>query len=88
MDMILNSVLMSIDGNFILNIDGSEQNFESGAAATDTIDFTVVYAIQRIGVKDGKVYIEVCDQTDVIAQQNKVWIKSEKARTGAEPSFF
>ncbi|MCD8336752.1 MAG: hypothetical protein LUD18_05650 [Lachnospiraceae bacterium] len=88
MDMILNTVLNSIEGEFILNIDGTEQSCESGVAALDAIDSAVVYAIQKIGVKDGKVYIEVCDQTEAIAQQNKVWMEAEKAKTGVEPSFF
>lgn len=88
MDMILKTVLKSIDGEFILSIDGMEKNCESGTAALDSIDFSVVYAIQKIGVKDGKVYIEVCDQTEMIARQNTVWIEAEKARNGAESSFF
>ncbi|MCD7726010.1 MAG: hypothetical protein LUI12_10765 [Clostridiales bacterium] len=88
MDMILNSVLNSIEGEFILDVDGTEQSCESGAAALDAIDPAVVYAIQKIGVKDGKVYIEVCDLTDVIAQKNKVWMEAETVRTGVEPSFF
>lgn len=86
MDMV--SVLKSIEGEFILNIDGKEQNCESGAAALDAVNPAVVYAIRKIGVKDGKVYIEVCDQTDVIAQKNKVWVEAETAKTGVEPSFF
>ncbi|MCC8149949.1 MAG: hypothetical protein LIO96_00375 [Lachnospiraceae bacterium] len=86
MDMI--SVLKSIEGEFILNIDGTEQSCENGAVVLDVINPAVVYAIQKIGVKDGKVYIEVCDQTDVIAQQNKVWMEAEKAKTGVESSFF
>lgn len=87
MDII--SVLKSIDGEFILNIDGTEQSCESAAAAAlDVINPAVVYAIQKIGVEDGKVYIEACDQTDAIAQQNKAWMEAEKAKTGVEPSFF
>ncbi len=39
-------------------------------------------------MKDGKVYVEVCDQTDVIAQQNKAWMEAEKVKTGVEQSFF
>ena len=86
MDMI--SVLKSIEGEFILNIDDKEQSCENGAVALASINPAVVYAIQKIGVKDGKVYVEACDQTDVIAQQNKVWMEAEKAKTGVEPSFF
>lgn len=86
MDMI--SVLKSIEDEFILIIDGTEQSCESGAATLDAIDPAVVYAIQKIGMKDGKVYVEVCDQTDVIVQKNKVWMEAEKAKTGVEPSFF
>ncbi|MCD7825571.1 MAG: hypothetical protein LUH14_06400 [Clostridiaceae bacterium] len=88
MDMILKIVLKSIEGDFILNIDGTEQSYESGAAARDSIDPAAVYAIQKICVKDRKVYIEVCDQTEAIAQRNKGWMEAEKAKTGVEPSFF
>lgn len=88
MDIILNAVLKSIEGEFILNIDGTEKNCKSRAATRDAINSAVVYAIQKIGVKDGKVYIEVCDQTDVIIQQNTTWMEAEKAKSGAEPSFF
>lgn len=86
MDMI--SVLKSIEDEFILNIDGTEQSCENGATALDVINPAVVYAIQKIGVKDAKVYVEVCDQTDAIAQKNKVWMEAEKVKTGVEPSFF
>lgn len=88
MDMILNTVLKSVEGGCILNIDRSEHSYESGAVVLDAIDSTTVYAIQKIGVKDGKVYVEICDQTDVIAQKNAAWMEAEKARTGVEPSFF
>lgn len=43
MDMI--SVLKSVEGELILNIDGTEQSCESGAAALDAINPAVVYAI-------------------------------------------
>ncbi len=88
MDMILNTVLKRIDGELILNIDGFEQSYENGAAALDVINLDVIYAVQKIGVKDGKVLVIAHDQTDDIAQQNKVWINEQKEKTGVEPSFF
>lgn len=78
----------SIDGELILNIDGSEKSYEDGIAAQDAIDPAVIYAIQKIGVKDGKVCVVVHDQADNIAQQNKAWINEQKEKTGVEPSFF
>lgn len=88
MDMILNTVLKGIEGELILNIEGKEQSCKSSDAALDAINSAVVYVLQKIGVKDGKVYIEVCDERDVITRQNMIWMKAEKARSGVEPSFF
>lgn len=88
MDMILNTVLKSVEGGCILNIDGSERSCESSVAALNAIDSAVVYAIQKIGVKDGKVCIAVHDRTADIVQQNKAWVEEEKKKTGTEPSFF
>lgn len=47
MDLILNTVLKSIDGNPILNIGNLEQNFKRGSTAMNAIDPVVVYVIQK-----------------------------------------
>ncbi len=86
--MILNTILRNIEGEFILNIDGMDQKCENGVEVLDTINSDVVYAIQKISVKDGKVYIKVCDQTEVIVRKNTAWMEAEKTRTGIEVSFF